>query len=696
MAGAWRAALILPAFFLAPTQGQGGGGSTLVEDTVKVCTEKFVAGNPYIKSVCDVGYREGKVTGQIAHKSLSAALAFPHQSDDGNSKGNLPALSRDLCEINAEGLSGRAITEFLLRLAKHKPSQLPKEIIFSNLRVNGRFNAPSATIAHKVQFDHVIFCGHVDFSNATMSGILEFTNSIFVAESGEVAEGIFRADGFKSTANILIRKSRLGGIILRSAQVSWIGITESAFGHVSASGVTAQRLAFNNSRQYQLIFDRTKEWLKRMHDANRKRYIKVMGAYPPEFFASNIDLTDLKLGGLFYSDRLVVDGALTAVDAEISTVRLRTAVLPALDFRRLDADRVELFGAVLGSSNNRKSCEIDRAFRYNVDFVSFQGADIGGDFLLSPQPLYNESTGAPLTCAPQAAVTRGLVCLNEMHVAGDLDLSAASADQIDLRRTTVGATLSLASETYETAKFSPSDSFLDMRGMQIGKIFMSSALVLPSRLRMARSSVGGYVFKEDPDANLGDTNSLELLTTSIERIIDKKERALAFQVFETTFRNADQSFAASRVSFLHEFWLTRSMDWGFRRLTRYVPEILGGYGTEPVRTVIAAAIATLIGAAFAFRSTEGRRFLMRQALSHRALRRQSPRFRIWLCMLLIFDALVLSLDRLIPLVSISQPHKDLIFRKQAWVRAYFVLHSILGILLAGTTVATISKAIGLD
>ncbi len=415
-----------------------------------------------------------------------------------------------------------------------------------------------------------------------------------------------------------------------------------------------------------------------------------MGSYPLRFFASNIDLWDLTLENLFYSDRLIVDGALAALNAKIPTVRLRRAVLPAVDFRRLVADRVELFGAKLGKSNNRENCEIDRAFRYDVDFVSFQGADISGELLLHPQPSADEDD------QEQPVESRGRICLNELRAGGDLDLSAVSAQQIDLRRTTVGATLSLASESYEAAKFTSCDSLLDMRGMQIREISISSAQVWPARLRIALSSIDGYVFSDDPDANMGDANSLERLIKLIETIARPEERTLAYKVFETTLRNAGQSFASSKLSFLHEFWLTRSMDWGFRRLTRYVPEILGGYGTEAVRTVIAAAIATLIGAAFAWISTEGRWFLVRQALSHRALRRQSPRFRMWLCVWLIFDALVLSLDRLIPLISISRPHKDLVFRKQRWVRAYFALHAVLGILLAGTTVAAISKAIGLD
>ena len=695
MARAWRAALVLLALLVGSAQGQAGAGSTPVEDIDGVCSPEFIGSNEHLRSVCKfgAGYSKGTIDGQIKLKSLLVALAFPNRFDDVNSMGHLPELSPDLCKIGTDGLQGEAITTFLLTLAERKPSQQPQELKFSNLRVNGPFNVPPAIITHKLLFDHVVFCGPVNFSNAIIAGDLQFTKSVFVAGSGEVAEGIFRADGLNGAVEISITESRAGGIILRGAQVSMIGITESVFGHVSASSVKAERLAFHNSRQFRSIHKRTRAWLNLLDE---KQYAAILGPYPLKFFASNIDLFDLRLEGLFYSDRLVVDGALTAFDAKIPTVRLRTAVIPSVDFRHLNADRVELFGATLGKSDNRRNCEVDRAFRYNVDFVSFQDADISGDLLLSPQPLYDENTGAPLTCAAQAAVARGLVCLNDMHVAGDLDLSALIAEQIDLRRTTVGATLSLASETYETAKFSPSGSFLDMRGMQIEEVSMSSALVLPSGLRMARSSIGGYVFKENPDANLGDANSLELLTTLIERIIDKNERALAFQVFETTFRNAGQSFASSRLSFLHEFWLTRSMDWSFRRLTRYVPEMLGGYGTEPVRTVIAAAIATLIGAAFAFRSTEGRWFLMRQALSHRALRRQSPRSRMWLWLWLIFDALVLSLDRLIPLVSISRPHKDLVFRKQGWVRAYFVLHAIVGILLAGTTIATISKAIGLD
>ena len=76
-------------------------------------------------------------------------------------------------------------------------------------------------------------------------------------------------------------------------------------------------------------------------------------------------------------------------------------------------------------------------------------------------------------------------------------------------------------------------------------------------------------------------------------------------------------------------------------------------------------------------------------------RKKSYVFRVRLWPWLIFATLVLSLDRLIPLVSISAPHKKLTFRRQRWVRVYFVFHSLLGFLLAGTVVATVSKSVGL-
>ena len=195
MARAWRAALVLLALFVTPAQGQGGDGSTPVEDVVEVCSEEFFANDNRLRSVCEFGYSEGGITGQIADKSLSTALAFPHRLDDVDSMDHLPALSPDLCEVNAEGLHGEAVTEFLLRLTERKPSQQSKVLRFSNLRVNGPFNAPSVTITHNLLFDHVVFCGPVDFSNAVMTGTLQFTNSIFVAGSGETAEGIVRADG---------------------------------------------------------------------------------------------------------------------------------------------------------------------------------------------------------------------------------------------------------------------------------------------------------------------------------------------------------------------------------------------------------------------------------------------------------------------------------------------------------------------
>ena len=451
---ACRPSLVLLAFFICPEPGQGGVGVTSLEDIGEVCSRKFIVDDNRLRSACDF-FHEGEIKGRIADDILSAALVFPHRLDDGVFTADLSSLSPDLCEVGAEGLEGKAVTEFLLKLGKLDPSQRPDVLKFSYLRVNGRFNVPSVPITHKLLFDHVVFCGPVVFADAVMTGELQFTRSIFVAGPGEVSEGLLRADGLSSTAGILIQESRVGGIILRGARAPLIGITESAFGHVGASRVEAKRLALHNSRQYESVFNRTQEWLERLYNCDRGQYEEIIGTYPLKFFASNIDLVDLVLEGLFYSDRLVVDGALTAAGAKISTVRLRAAVLPAVDFRQLSADRVELFGATLGNSSKRTGCEIDRAFRYDVDFVSFQGAEIEGDFLLHPQPPGEEPADVP-----QPAVTRGLTCLNELRVGGDLDLSAVIAEQIDLRRTAVAGTLSLASETYENGRIFTLSFFL--------------------------------------------------------------------------------------------------------------------------------------------------------------------------------------------------------------------------------------------
>ena len=145
MARPWRAALVLLAFLIVSVQGQAGAGSAPVEDVVEVCSERFVADDSHLRSVCEFGhggYGGGEIKGEIADDSLSTALAFPHRLDDVDSMAHLPALSPALCESGAEGLRGEAITEFLLRLAKRKPSQQPKVLKLSYLRVNGPFNAP--------------------------------------------------------------------------------------------------------------------------------------------------------------------------------------------------------------------------------------------------------------------------------------------------------------------------------------------------------------------------------------------------------------------------------------------------------------------------------------------------------------------------------------------------------------------------
>jgi hypothetical protein len=178
---------------------------------------------------------------------------------------------------------------------------------------------------------------------------------------------------------------------------------------------------------------------------------------------------------------------------------------------------------------------------------------------------------------------------------------------------------------------------------------------------------------------------------------DNDAKVAALRVFADTFVVNGPSESAKALEFERLRIQTDTLSWGAVRASRELAERLGGYGLRPERTLLVAAMLTLLGALVAFMSIEGRWFLFRQVLANPRLRRRRSRasrmnaLRFWLCV----DAISLSFDRLIPLITFSEAHKKLRFKQQPWVRAYFSLHVLFGLLLAATVVTLIGQSIGL-
>jgi len=626
---------------------------------------------------------DGSAAGAQNQAALTAALVPQDKIRD-----PIAEVDASLCaEPSTTGIAGEDLTALLGHLARKDVTVPQNAVSLSNLTVVGAFRAPPQ-IPYNLSISDSVFCGNIHLASSVFSGDVFLKRNLVLAGSGETREGLIYASGVRVANDLELQHSRFGGLIASGIRVGGtLGVTDAAFGHASFADGQMQILALAQSRQSSDIYARTRSWIDEKYDSSKGEDIED---YPNDFFANNVELWRAVIGKEFYGDALYLDGAISALGLTVDLLRFHFATLPAADFRDLIAQNVELKATTLGATSNRDTCSVDVALRYATDFVSFSGANISETFEVISK---ENETGRHLSTAT------GRLCLNNMRVEDTVDVSGLRAEILDLSETQTGAKLALASDSHGDTSFSGALRILDLTGLATPRLTVSQETKLPSDTRLSAVSLGTLNFHDTGDQTAGLVPRIGSLVKGIEIDVQK---SVALRVFAETLRGDGLATEASALDFERAKAQTDALGWTARRVLREIAERLGGYGLLPSRTLWVAVIAVASGAIVAMQSLEGRHFLVHQ-IKPRArqvffVRRQNKAQRRWKSFLIAwiwFDALVLSLDRLIPLVTISEAHKKLSFRHQPWVRAYFALHALMGLLLAATVITVIGQSIGL-
>ncbi|MFL4468963.1 hypothetical protein ACERZ8_03420 [Tateyamaria armeniaca] len=639
--------------------------------------------SPAAQWLCIDILADGSATGTQDNAALAAALV--PQEHIGTAIAEVP---RGLCPAKPTGgILGVDLTALLDHLAREDVNVPQDAVSLSGLTVVGAFNAPPR-FPYSLTISGSVFCGNMGLRNSVFGGNLFLTSNLVLAGSGETREGLILAQGLHVANDLELQFSRFGGLIASGIRVGGtVGVTEAVFGHASFADGEMQVLALARSRQSSDIYNRTRSWIDEKYDLSSNEPIE---GYPNVFFANNVELWRAVIASELYGDALRVDGAISALGLEVDLLRFHSASLPAADFRDLIARNVEVKASNLGAASNRDTCSIDVAFRYVTDFVSFAGANIGESI---------EVNSIEVAKVRHPSIATGRLCLNNMRVTDTVDVSGLSATILDLSETHAGVKLALASDIHGDTTFPNTNQILDLTGFATPRLTVSQTTKLPSDTRLSAVSVGSLDFHDAGDQTSRLVTRIGFLVDSIG-IDDQK--SVALRVFAETLRSNGLVTEASALEFERAKTQTDALGWSARRVLREIAERLGGYGLMPNRTLWVALVAVLFGAVVARLSLEGRYFLYRQIVPRLrqvslAQRRDKIR-RKWkreLIAWIWFDAVVFSFDRLIPLVTINDAHKKLRFRHQAWVRAYFVIHALLGLLLAATVITVIGNSIGL-
>ena len=607
------------------------------------------------------------------------ALSKFLELDTRQNEANGPAQNFCAPDAGASSFPGPALARTLKALASLPSDERPAKVAITRALVHGKVDLSGALLPFELEITDSIFCGPVIINGTQFSRDVSITDSIVLMGRDDQRYGVISGQAVRVAGNLRLNKIRAALVSLPRARVNGlIGIADSHLGMVSLNEGHAHRLVLRgthvDSNPIRHISDLMK--MKREDQQQHPDYDPLMSAvaeYP--FLYNMVDLVDARIVGEFYADDLVTDGPIAGQHAEIGNLRLRQATVHAMDFRSARVGRdVDLRGIEVKLSNVSPGCVFDLVYKWKGNFVAFTHARIGGSVILRHNRLPNNDTDAlaARACIPE-------ICLNEMDVFNDIDLSGLNADRLNLSGTDVGGAVELADE-FNHAKI---QNALDLSQVVSRWLRLADDQMLPSDTTFAGATFGRL------DVIEGDL--AENLIAVLKPLSDTTETTASYSSIAATLTQMEETAAAARVRIAREDRLTAQAS-PLIKAWRRVQFILGGYGYAPMNTLLSALTATVVGAFFALLSTHVRIFL------GSLQRKDSPSTLIGYITKVVwmfFDALVFSFDRLIPLVSINGQHKDISFEGEPWIRAYFVAHTIFGYLLAAAVLKMVSQAIGI-
>ena len=595
-----------------------------------------------------------------------------------------PEVVPDSSSCDPEGIAklatinGSDLTALLRALATI-PDALPSgEIALQGFVVHGAVELSSIELPHALSISNAIFCGDIVLGSAVVDGPLRLSRVLLLGDAK--TEGLFHGIDGVFSGGLSFDQVRGGLFIFPRAKIGTFSLTESSFGSLSLRKGILQELILQNSQQSSKIAERA---LSLVVSRFTKPEDDPLDPFSSRLVGNQIDLAESRTAGEFYADRLMADGVLSAFNARFDSVRLKASTLSAIDMREVTVHGdVDLSGASIGVGNGESKigCVFKRADLLDVDAVIFRDAVIGGDLVMRAERPRQGVSGEKRVTSDRT------ICLNEVSIAGDLDLSGLEAPAIYLREGRIGGALRLADHFGNVPTLSETQNPMDFSFSKSGNILLENSWQFPARTRLRGAKFGAL------EILIRDGNLVRSAMASEEAaiMIDILD-PLAFtvsgrephRIFQRTFNALGRTEAIPILAFAEERRVTEASSW-WRKPFRYLSLVLGGYGHRPIYTFLVAILATFIGAIVFVNTPEGRKLTWDQ---HQSLQN----YRFWR----VVDALNFSFDRLIPIVTIDKSHGDVRFTSSPWVRQYFVFHTVLGWLLTSAVVLVITESLGL-
>lgn len=580
----------------------------------------------------------------------------------------LASWSSALCDDPAPSRNTDWVKEVIAEHSKQKPgtdNADPMPLTFKDMRLMGEFMLPNG-LDLEISFENVSMCGDVTLGG-TFTRPVSFQRVVVTSYS---APGLFSARGAKFEKSVVLEGLVAGSIDLdKVVAADKIDLTSARFGHLKLSRAKLPDLLMSSAAQ-----------LNDMHEqfSATQTTRGAKGQRPP---GAVIELTSAKISSLVYGDWSRIEGGISAQRLETEILRFQIAQIAHADFRNIRADEVRFGGSTLGreDASPLPPCGLASSLIRDPRILSFEDARVTGNFLLETRVI--PSMGTHLT-----QVNKQL-CLNRIILGGQLQLAGLRALHLDLSGIQAAHGLELASKDLGPLSWiDASRAVLDLSNSKLGRLSISDELDGPAELSFKGMDVEEIddLSAEGPYARPYDSFKL-----MIDKIQDPAKRVPPYLNLERMFSAQDDIESTEAMAFERMRNQTDALCWFcsigsfFKKMLATTSEMMGGYGLKPERTFISAVVIVVVGAIFAGLNPNGR------ALVVVRLQRPVGRGR------LVFELLLLSIDRLIPLVSLDKLYSEWVF-SDVFLRSYFVLHALMGLLLAGSVVTFVGRSFGLS
>ncbi|MEP2028813.1 MAG: hypothetical protein ABJI96_08920 [Paracoccaceae bacterium] len=590
----------------------------------------------------------------------------------GSDDGAVPTfVPKDTCAATDDSVQASA-----LRLTILKENNLEPEsaIDLSGIQILGDLDLSEIEFRRPLQIEDATLCGRlVMWPRTVFKRGATFKGTTVLTGPDDPRSGVIVAHGMRSAADMDFTDVRTGAILMKGAKIEGrVDLEGAEFGAVDLHGGEVGTLTITAAFQSNAIALELARVLQRPPDVLNTR--DWLGDHPPIFLRGVARLSDLQVNGQLNGEGFRSEGVTILNDAKVEEVRFRQSHFGALDMRGVHVSTdVRMMGATLGDGLSSLAGEIGCAPRevmlFAIDFVDFSGAHIGRDLKL-------EAWQATANGSHKRTQLKAPTCMARMQVAGHVDISGIDAGALSFRATQIGQSLKL--ETSESGALTV--RHLDLKDAAARTLVLGSNLRFPEMTDLADITLERIDSPEGPE-----TIKAAMSKTTIA------VRTVGYLAFERAFANSGDLLAARDVAHFREHAITEARPvWA--KPFRWVANALSGHGLRPERTLFALLVASFVGMIVALQAPEARAFLARQNASPPARPSAQCERRAWI----FFDAFFLSFDRLIPIISLNDEHKKIVFRAKRWTRVYFVVHGIFGMLLAATAIGVLGKGLGLN